>query len=71
MSMQLCLTGEIRVSHAERIYSSMQCPDIGNEDVIERQHFGKASQSWSSQAAFYELVSGLLTSFLSQTQIVL
>lgn len=66
MSVPLCLTGEITLSCAGRTYGSTRCPDIGTEGMIDRYHLGNASRSGSFQAAFYELVSGLVTSPLPQ-----
>lgn len=51
MSMQFFLPKKITISHAERKYSSIQCPDTVNEGLIGKYHLGNASGSWSSQAA--------------------
>lgn len=51
MSLQLCLPKKITISHAERKRSSIQCPDPGNEGLIDKHQLGNASESWSSQTA--------------------
>lgn len=55
------LAQENTISQDERKCGSIQCPDTGNEGLIDKCHLGNASESWSCQAALQEFISGLVT----------